>query len=104
MGDLYQRHFQPAVKKALPAAQHGLRFHDLGHTTASLLIADGANPKAVQARLGHAASLRITLDRDSHLYRPRTWPSPTDSTQRTPLRAHCPRRIATMGRSSGGTP
>jgi integrase-like protein len=42
--------FKPAAARAgLP---HRLRFHDLRHTCASLLIAQGASIKAVQAQLG----------------------------------------------------
>jgi integrase len=36
-------------------------FHDLRHTAAALAIAEGAHPKAIQARLGHAC-IRTTLD------------------------------------------
>jgi integrase len=36
-------------------------FHDLRHTSAAISIAEGAHPKAIQARLGHA-SIRTTLD------------------------------------------
>lgn len=43
-----------------------LRFHDLRHTCASLLIARGASVKAVQAQLG-LASATVTLDRRGHL-------------------------------------
>jgi integrase len=32
-----------------------IHFHDLRHTYASLLIAQGAHPKYIQAQLGHAA-------------------------------------------------
>jgi len=32
-----------------------IRFHDLRHTYASLLIAQGAHPKYIQAQLGHAS-------------------------------------------------
>lgn len=45
----------------------GLRIHDLRHTGASLLVASGANVKAVQRHLGHA-SASMTLDRYSHLF------------------------------------
>jgi len=45
----------------------GLRIHDLRHTCASLLIAAGANPKAVQAHLGHS-SISVTMDRYTHLF------------------------------------
>jgi integrase len=63
----YARHFKPAVRKALPADKHGLRFHDLRHTCASLSIAAGAHPKLISARLGHS-SIQITMDRYGHLY------------------------------------
>jgi integrase len=43
-----------------------LRFHDLRHTHAALLIAGGAHPKSVQARLGHA-SITTTLNTYGHL-------------------------------------
>jgi integrase len=62
----YRRQFKPAVRRALPARKHGLRFHDLRHTCASLLIAAGAHPKAIQERLGHS-SITITMDRYGHL-------------------------------------
>jgi integrase len=42
------------------------RFHDLRHAYASLLIAQGAHPKYIQAQLGHA-SIQTTLDRYGHL-------------------------------------
>ncbi|HEV8340590.1 MAG TPA: site-specific integrase [bacterium] len=43
-----------------------IRFHDLRHTHASLLIAAGVHPKAIQARLGHS-SITVTMDRYGHL-------------------------------------
>ncbi len=61
----YQRTFRPAVASAgLPAR---LRFHDLRHTCAALLIAQGAHPKVMQERLGHS-SVTVTLDRYGHLF------------------------------------
>jgi integrase len=45
----------------------GLTIHDLRHTCASLLIAAGANPKAVQVHLGHS-SISVTMDRYTHLF------------------------------------
>lgn len=45
----------------------GLRIHDLRHTCASLLISQGAHPKAVQAHLGHS-SISVTMDRYGHLF------------------------------------
>jgi integrase len=60
----YARTFKPAVVRAgLP---EGLRFHDLRHTCAALLIAQGAHPKAIMERLGHS-SIQVTLDRYGHL-------------------------------------
>ena len=40
--------------------------HDLRHTPASWLIADGEHPKAIQTRLGHG-SISVTMDRYGHL-------------------------------------
>lgn len=70
-----QRHFKAAIvgdpengiPPALPAEKHGLRFHDLRHTCASLSVAAGANVKQVSTRLGHS-SVVITLDRYTHLF------------------------------------
>jgi len=42
-------------------------FHDLRHTHAALLIAQGEHPKVIQARLGHA-SIKTTLDTYGHLF------------------------------------
>ncbi len=41
-------------------------FHDLRHTSASLLLATGAHPKVVQERLGHS-KISLTMDTYSHL-------------------------------------
>ncbi len=41
-------------------------FHVLRHTHASLLLAQGVNPKVVQERLGHS-QIAITLDTYSHV-------------------------------------
>ena len=76
--NFYKRHFRPTVTGyekadgtvvpgALPERLHGLRFHDLRHTCASLSVAAGAHVKQVQVRLGHA-SVQITLDRYTHLF------------------------------------
>ena len=45
----------------------GLRMYDLRHTAASLLIAQGASVKAVQAQLGHKSAV-MTLDLYGHLF------------------------------------
>jgi integrase len=77
--DFARNYFKPAVLAAneamtkLPKDQRpallpeGLRFYDLRHTCASLLIAQGASIKAVQAQLGHATA-SITLDTYGHLF------------------------------------
>jgi integrase len=58
-------YFKPAVRAAgLPS---NLRWYDLRHTCASLLIREGASVKAVQRQLGHATA-SITLDTYGHLY------------------------------------
>lgn len=44
----------------------GLRFHDLRHTHASVLLKQGIHPKIVQERLGHA-TIAMTLDTYSHV-------------------------------------
>jgi integrase len=60
-----RRHFRPAVAAAgLP---HELRFHDLRHTCAAILIATGANLQEVKTYLGHS-SIRVTSDRYGHLF------------------------------------
>ena len=43
-----------------------LRFHDMRHTCASLLLSADTHPKVVQERLGHS-SVAITMDVYSHL-------------------------------------
>lgn len=42
-------------------------FHELRHTSASILIHKGVNPKAVSQRLGHA-SIDITMEIYSHTF------------------------------------
>lgn len=51
-----------AARAGLPA----LRFHDLRHTHATLLLKQGVHPKIVSERLGHS-SIAITLDTYSHV-------------------------------------
>lgn len=41
--------------------------HQLRHTAASLMIADGANIKTIQRQLGHMSAV-MTLDQYGHLY------------------------------------
>lgn len=92
-GNFYGRHFKPTVRRrycagceravkedadacpacgrddlrhVLPPEKHGLRFHDLRHTCASLLIAAGAHPKAIQEHLGHK-DIQTTFNVYGHL-------------------------------------
>ena len=48
-------------------ASTGLRFHDLRHTYAALMVAAGAHPKLLQAQLGHT-SINVTLNTYGHLF------------------------------------
>src|SRR5215208_3171410 len=60
--NIVNRHFKPLLKRAeLP----DIRWHDLRHTCATLLLSRGTHPKYVQQLFGHA-SIRLTLDRYSH--------------------------------------
>ena len=43
-----------------------IRFHDLRHTSATLLLSANVHPKVVQERLGHS-SITLTLDTYSHV-------------------------------------
>jgi len=62
-GNLLRRHFKPIRDRAeLPK----IRMYDLRHTTATLLLSAGENPKVVSERLGHA-SIVLTLDNYSHV-------------------------------------
>jgi integrase len=60
--NLRRRSFEPLLQRAgLPR----IRFHDLRHTAASLLLAEGVHPKVVQEILGHS-TVSMTLDTYSH--------------------------------------
>lgn len=56
--------FRPACKKL---KLESLRFHDLRHTYATLMVQNGVNPKLLQQRLGHA-SFATTMDVYGHLF------------------------------------
>jgi integrase len=61
--NLNSRSFKPLLKRAgLPE----IRFHDLRHTCATLLLSRDVHPKFVQELLGHA-TIAITLDTYSHV-------------------------------------
>jgi integrase len=61
--NLVSRHFNPALERA---KIDRIRFHDLRHTFASLLIAQGENPKYIQKQMGHS-SPTVTLNIYAHL-------------------------------------
>lgn len=57
------RYFKQALEKSeLPE----IRFHDLRHTAATLLLSAGIHPKVVQEMLGHS-QINLTLDTYSHV-------------------------------------
>ncbi len=61
--NLIRRSFKKLLQKAgLP----DVRFHDLRHTSASLLLRLGEHPKVVQERLGHS-TISVTMDVYSHV-------------------------------------
>jgi integrase len=61
--NLLRRSFWPLLEKAgLPR----MRFHDLRHTCATLLLRQGVHVKVVSELLGHS-SIKITLDIYSHV-------------------------------------
>jgi integrase len=49
-----------------PGRVPAIRFHDLRHTSATLLLTEGVHGKIVQERLGHA-NIAMTLDLYSHV-------------------------------------
>jgi integrase len=61
-GNVVKRDFWPLLKQA---GMRGIRFDDLRHTYATLLIAQGESPKYIQAQMGHA-SIQGTMDRYGH--------------------------------------
>jgi integrase len=62
-GNLTKRSFEPLLKRAgLPR----IRFHDLRHTSATLLLGEGIHPKIVSEMLGHS-KIGTTLDLYSHV-------------------------------------
>ena len=61
--NMVRRSFKPLLQRAgLPR----IRFHDLRHTCATLLLISGVHPKFVQELLGHS-SISVTLDIYSHM-------------------------------------
>jgi integrase len=63
LGGNLNRAFKDLLNRAgLPE----IRFHDLRHTCATLLLRQGVNPKFVQELLGHA-DVSLTLNVYSHV-------------------------------------
>ncbi len=63
VGNLTNYSFRPLLERAeLPR----IRFHDLRHTCATLLLSRNVNPKIVQEMLGHA-NISETMDTYSHV-------------------------------------
>lgn len=61
--NLTRRSFRPLLDQAgLPQ----IRFHDLRHTAATILLSKGVHAKFVHELLGHA-TIAITLDTYSHV-------------------------------------
>jgi len=63
--NFYRRHFKPAVHRT--DIDPSTRFHDLRHTAAALMIAEGAHLLVVKERLGHS-TITVTADRYGHLF------------------------------------
>ena len=62
--NVVHRQFYSALESA---GLRRIRFHDLRHTCASLLINQGISPKYIQRQLRHA-SIDTTFDRYGHLF------------------------------------
>ncbi len=89
-----RRDWLPAVRASVGEP---LRFHDLRHTHAAMLIAQGEHPKVIQLRLGHS-SIQVTLDTYGHLF------EGLDEAAADRLDAAFPRTLADSSRTldSGG--
>jgi integrase len=59
-----RRHYRALLRRA--GVTDRVRFHDLRHTHATLMLANGEHPKVVSERLGHA-TVGITLDTYGHV-------------------------------------
>jgi integrase len=70
-----------------------IRFHDLRHTHATLLLGEGMHVKIVSERLGHATTA-LTLDRYSHVL-----PSMQEEAARALERIFGPRPLPTPGQA-----
>jgi integrase len=61
--NMVTRAFHPSLAKA---GLRKIRFHDLRHTYAALMISLDINPKVLQRQMGHS-SIRVTMDTYGHL-------------------------------------
>jgi len=67
--NVIRRSFHPLLERAKlkePKKPSPVRFHDLRHTAATLMLAAGVHPKIVSERLGHA-TVTITMDLYQHV-------------------------------------
>ena len=68
------RHFKPLCARAgiptarLPDGRRGFRFHDMRHSTASIMAARSERPEVIQRVMRHA-KVSFTLDRYVKVYR-----------------------------------
>ncbi|MDQ3514105.1 MAG: tyrosine-type recombinase/integrase, partial [Chloroflexota bacterium] len=66
-GPLHVNSLATRFKKVIAAAGvPTIRFHDLRHTSATVMLSGGEHPKVVAERLGHS-DVSITLNRYSHV-------------------------------------
>ena len=69
-----RRHFKPLCERAgiptgrLPDGRRGFRFHDMRHSTASIMAARGERPEVIQRVMRHA-KVSFTIDRYVKVYR-----------------------------------
>ena len=67
-GHMDRRRLIDRFQRALAgAALEGVKFHDLRHSFAALMVESGCDPKTLQSIMGHA-SIQVTLDIYGHLY------------------------------------
>jgi integrase len=62
-GNLLNRDFRRTLNRA---GLRRMRFHDLRHTFAALMIAQGEHPKTIQDAMGHS-SITVTMNTYGHL-------------------------------------
>ncbi len=86
-----RRDWLPALRASVGEP---LRFHDLRHTHAAMLIPQGEHPKVIQLRLGHS-SIQVTLDTYGHLF------EGLDEAAADRLDATFPRTLADSSRTLG---